>query len=148
MSERKRNMGPNTPPRRQHRKAVAEMPPTIDLNALSYDAVVAVMNALNPDQQGLKDFACEADSQGFSDASEVVARRSTDGMLTIISGSRFLNSILKFLHLRTGGMPLLPKPPRVNSLNGQSRSVGLLSYLTAWVVVVQRTSTERRTGWS
>ncbi|SHQ46346.1 Uncharacterised protein [Mycobacteroides abscessus subsp. massiliense] len=54
------------------------MPPTIDLNALSYDAVVAVMNALNPDQQGLKDFACEADSQGFSDASEVVARRSAD----------------------------------------------------------------------
>ncbi|RIT36818.1 hypothetical protein D2E76_16325 [Mycobacteroides abscessus] len=78
MSERKWNMGPTHHHDDKHRKAVAEMPPTIDLNALSYDAVVAVMNALNPDQQGLKDFACEADSQGFSDASEVVARRSAD----------------------------------------------------------------------
>lgn len=44
----------------------------IDLESLSYEAVVAVMNALNP---GGGEFACEADRQAFSDASVTVARR-------------------------------------------------------------------------
>lgn len=47
----------------------------IDLDALSYEAVVAVMNALNPHNQGLDDFVCDADRQAFSDASVTAARR-------------------------------------------------------------------------
>lgn len=47
----------------------------IDLESLSYEATVAVMNALNPSVQGVDDFACEADRQAFSDASVTVARR-------------------------------------------------------------------------
>jgi hypothetical protein len=47
----------------------------IDLESLSYEAVVAVMNALNPHNQNLDDFACEADKQAFSDASCTVAQR-------------------------------------------------------------------------
>lgn len=45
---------------------------TVDLNSLSYEALAAVMNALNPPPG---EFACAGDRQAFSDVSVQVAQR-------------------------------------------------------------------------
>lgn len=44
----------------------------IDLDSLSYQALAAVMNALNPSPH---DFACEGDRKAFSDVSVEVSQR-------------------------------------------------------------------------